>query len=297
MSGTRGSRLPDDGEHADIRVWWRVYERHHAEIQGRLRDAAGRIPGFAALVRATPPDAAAREDAESFEHQRRTVQSGDYAPYVASLHERGAQYARAGIEFSAWFELTATFRREALEFMLAELDGDQLVAGLRGLNRWIDLALTAIGEAYLRTKEEIITQQQRAIRELSTPVLQLRDRLLILPVVGVVDTQRARQLTEDLLRAIRDRRARLVVMDITGVPIVDSKVANHFVQTVEAARLMGATVIMTGISAEIAQTLVTIGADLRHVRTLGDLQSGLEEANRILGFKVVRVEDLVSGAT
>ncbi len=97
-----------------------------------------------------------------------------------------------------------------------------------------------------------------------------------------VDTQRARNLTEQLLDAIRARRAKVVVMDITGVPIVDSKVANHFAQTVEAARLMGATVILTGISPEIAQTLVTIGAELPGVRTLADLQAGLEAAHKLL---------------
>src|SRR5207248_5701002 len=110
----------------------------------------------------------------------------------------------------------------------------------------------------IRLSEQLRATQE-AIRELSTPVLQVRERLLILPIIGVIDTQRARQLTEQLLRSIRANRAKVVVIDITGVPVVDTPVANHLVQTVEASRLMGATVIITGLSAEIARTLVTLG--------------------------------------
>ena len=140
-------------------------------------------------------------------------------------------------------------------------------------------------------REKVVRLQQEVIRELSTPVLQLREGLLILPVIGMIDTQRARQLTEALLRAIRANRARMVVMDITGVPAVDSKVANHLLQTVQAARLMGASVIVTGLSAEVAQTLVTIGVDLSKLTTLSDLQSGIEEADRMVSYKVSKLEE------
>ncbi len=133
-----------------------------------------------------------------------------------------------------------------------------------------------------------VQQQEEAIRRLSTPVLQVRERLLILPIIGVLDTRRARQLTEQLLRGIRDKRAKVVVVDITGVPTIDSKVANHLVQTVEASRLMGASVIITGMSSEIAQTLVTLGVDLSKVNAVGDLQGGIEEAERLLGYEVLR---------
>ncbi|HZN62486.1 MAG TPA: STAS domain-containing protein [Planctomycetota bacterium] len=148
-----------------------------------------------------------------------------------------------------------------------------------------------VAVGFVQERERIIRQQQEAIRELSTPVLQVRERLLILPIIGVVDAQRARQLTEQLLRGIRSNRAKVVVIDITGVPSVDSKVANHLVQTVEASRLLGATVIVTGLSSEIAQTLVTIGVDLAKMKTVGDLQGGIEEAERLLGYKVTQVAE------
>src|SRR5437867_2507698 len=144
-----------------------------------------------------------------------------------------------------------------------------------------------VAVGFVQERERTIREQQEAIRELSTPVLQVRERLLILPIIGVIDPQRARQLTEQLLRGIRTNRAKVVVLDITGVPYIDSAVANHLVQTVEAARLLGATVIVTGLSPEIAQTLVNIGVDLGKMNTVGDLQGGIEEAERLLGYRVV----------
>jgi len=152
-----------------------------------------------------------------------------------------------------------------------------------------------VGVSFVQERERIIREQQEAIRELSTPVLQVRERLLILPIIGVIDPQRARQLTEQLLRGIRSNRAKVVVIDITGVPAVDSTVANHLVQTVDASRLLGATVIVTGLSAEIAQTLVTSGVDLARMKTVGDLQGGIEEAERLLGYEIIRPVNLKSG--
>jgi rsbT co-antagonist protein RsbR len=150
---------------------------------------------------------------------------------------------------------------------------------------------TTVAVGFVQERERVIRQQQEAIRELSTPVLQVRERLLILPIIGVVDSERARQLTEQLLRGVRSNRAKVVVMDITGVPSVDATVANHLVQTVEASRLLGATVIVTGLSPEIAQTLVTIGVDLTKMNTVGDLQGGIEEAELLLGYKVLNVRE------
>ena len=147
-----------------------------------------------------------------------------------------------------------------------------------------------VAVSFVQERERIIRQQQDAIQELSTPVLQVRERLLILPIIGVIDPQRARQLTEQLLRGIRSNRAKVVVVDITGVPSVDATVANHLVQTVDASRLMGANVIVTGLSSEIAQTLVTIGVDLSKINAVGDLQGGIEEAERLLGYTVTTPE-------
>ena len=149
-----------------------------------------------------------------------------------------------------------------------------------------------VAVSFVQERERVIRDQQEAIRELSTPVLQVRERLLILPIIGILDAPRARQLTEQLLKGIRAHRAKVVVIDITGVPDVDQAVANSLVQTVDASKLMGASVIITGLSSEIAETLVTIGVDLSKMDTVGDLQEGIEEAERLLGYKVVRTDDV-----
>ncbi|HYP46714.1 MAG TPA: STAS domain-containing protein [Propionibacteriaceae bacterium] len=160
------------------------------------------------------------------------------------------------------------------------------------LNRMLDAYEPAanriantVAVSFVEERERVIRQQQDSIRELSTPVLPVRERLLVLPIIGVLDTERARQLTEQLLDAIRAHRAKVVVIDVTGAPEVDEAVANHLVRTVDASRLMGAGVIITGLSPKIAQTLVTIGVDLSKMNTIGDLQGGLEEAERLLGHR------------
>lgn len=166
------------------------------------------------------------------------------------------------------------------------------------LNRVLDeyepaanrIAVT-VGVSFVQERERVIRQQQSAIRELSTPVLKVREQLLILPIIGALDTARARQLTEQLLGGIRTNRAKVVVIDITGVPAIDAMVANHLVQAVRASRLMGAHVIISGLSAEIAQTLVNLGVDLSMMQSVGDLQGGIEEAERQLSYAVTRVSD------
>src|SRR5262249_40404128 len=126
------------------------------------------------------------------------------------------------------------------------------------------------------------------IRELSTPALQVRDRLLILPIVGALDAVRARQLIDHLLEAIRTHRAKVVVIDVTGVPLIDTAVANYLAQTVQASRLMGGHVIFTGLWGEIVGALVALGADLSTMETMGDLQEGIAAAERLLGYEVKR---------
>ena len=166
------------------------------------------------------------------------------------------------------------------------------------LNRVLDayepaanrIAVT-VGVSFVQERERVIRQQQLAIRELSTPVLKVRDQLLILPIIGALDAGRARQLTEQLLNGIRENRAKVVVVDITGVPAIDMPVANHLVQAIRASGLMGARVIITGLSAGIAQTLVDLRVDLSMMQSVGDLQGGIEEAERQLSYAVTRTGD------
>lgn len=286
-----GAFTPD--EQQGLRDFWEVYQAHYEEVSDELRAGFSDHPEIGPLLQSMSAEQLAEQGRISQENLRRAIVDGDWQPYLTRLREQGSTYARAGLSFSTWFELVGAFRGYLTPHLVSTYadQTDRLLSTLDGMDRFVDLAMAAIGEEYVRSKQEVILKQQAAIRELSTPVLQVRQGLLLLPLVGLVDTNRAQQLTESLLHAIRDLRARMAVIDITGVPIVDTQVANHLVQTVDAARLMGAEVLVTGISAEIAQTLVRLETDLAgRIRTLATLQDGIEEGNRHLGYRLVRTE-------
>jgi rsbT co-antagonist protein RsbR len=198
----------------------------------------------------------------------------------------------------SWYLAAYRFYLDAVAACLRDTTVD--VADVRAMYRalakvlFLDLGLAI--DSYVFERDRTIRAQQRELEELSTPVLQLREGMLILPIIGMLDSRRAQQLTEQLLQAIRARRGKVVVLDVTGVAAVDSRVANHLIQTVDAARLMGATAIVTGVSPEVAQTLVGLGIGLGNVTTVADLQGGIDEADRLLGLRVVRVDEApVSG--
>lgn len=275
-----------------LRDYWQVYEAHRDEVNAEITKIAAAHPEFSALMRSMNAQQLAEQDRRTWELQRRAVLDGEWEPYLADLETQGATYAQMGIGFAAWFELISEFRKLLVPHLHTAYgtDSRRFIAAVNAMDDSIDAAMAAIGNAYLHMKERLISQQQVALQELSTPVLQVRDRLLILPIIGVIDTQRARQITESLLRAIRANRAKVAVLDITGVPAVDTKVANHLAQTVEAARLMGTKAIVSGLSAEVAQTLVTLGIDLSKIDTVADLRSAIEASDRLLDVSMAAQE-------
>jgi rsbT co-antagonist protein RsbR len=216
---------------------------------------------------------------------------GDYGmDYVAQRLELGLIYSRAGLDLQVFLGAFHHLLKTVGTAVIQRFDKSATEAfqNFMSLKKVAFMDLGIITDVLMFERQRVIRQQQDAIRELSTPVLQIRDRMLLLPIIGVIDTHRARMITENLLTEIRDNRAKVVVMDITGVATIDSKVANHLLQTVSAARLMGATVIVTGLSADVAQSLVALGIDLGKLRTIGDLQGGLEEAEQLLGYRVTQ---------
>jgi rsbT co-antagonist protein RsbR len=216
---------------------------------------------------------------------------GDYGgKYVANRLRVGTVHEHIGLA-PRWYLGMYAFYLRAIANRLVEAFASDPKKAMKLFLSMIKLAfldMTLAINTYIYARESAMRRQQEAIRELSTPVLQIRDRLLLLPIVGVIDSQRAQLITEGVLRAIRASRAKIVVMDVTGVATIDSRVANHLLQTVGAARLMGATVIVTGLSAEVAQSLVGLGIDLSQLNTVGDLQGGIEEGERLLGYRVVQ---------
>ncbi|MGJ0485843.1 MAG: protoglobin domain-containing protein [Methylomicrobium sp.] len=216
--------------------------------------------------------------------------------YIEDRLKIGAVHERIGLPMKAYLGMYNFYLRNVAN-RLFDAYTDEPAKALRAYLSllkvvFLDMGLTI--DTYINRREQLIGKQQEAMRELPTPVLQVRDRLLILPIVGVLESYRAHQLTQQLLECIGETRAKVAIMDITGVPLVDSKVANHLLQTISAARLMGATVILTGLSPQIAQALVAIGVDLSNVKTTVDLQSGLEQAERLLGYRLVPIGENTS---
>lgn len=134
--------------------------------------------------------------------------------------------------------------------------------------------------AQLDQKLVIIEHQQQAISQLSTPVLQLAHDVVAMPIIGVIDSQRSEQIMERLLTEVSSRRARYVLLDITGVEMVDTRTADHFVKVARSVELLGATCVITGVRPAVAQTLVAIGADMRTLTTMANIGEGLSECIR-----------------
>jgi rsbT co-antagonist protein RsbR len=268
-----------------LRDFWNVYEAHYEEINEESRGSFVDDPEFGPLMRATSPEQMAEQSLESRAWLTRAIVEGRWIEYVAYVEQMGATYANMGITFGGWFRVMGAVRPSIRHHLFAEFraDNPRLEKALGAMNGFFDLVMRVIGEQYLAARERTIRQQQDAIHQLSTPVLELSEGLLLLPIVGVVDSHRARQMTEQLLNAVREHRAKVVVVDITGVPAVDTMVANHLIQATEAARLLGAASIVTGLSAEVAQTMVKIGINLSGLNTVGNLRGGIVEANRIIG--------------
>ena len=266
---------------------------HLRQNRSQLREEWARRIAEAQLLTAMSPEEIFSEATSVYDNYVEVLETGSVEAlqdYARNLSER---IIPRGVETDEVLGIVLLLRD-----VLARSLFEKYQADFDLLNRVLDAYEPAanriantVGVGFVQERERIIRQQQEAIRELSTPVLQVRERLLILPIIGVLDSQRARQVTEQLLRGIRSNRAKVVVVDITGVPTVDSTVANHLVQTVEASRLMGASVIITGLSSEIAQTLVTIGVDLSKMTAVGDLQGGIEQAERLLGYEVSKGEE------
>ncbi|WP_437778338.1 PAS domain-containing protein [Sorangium sp. So ce1097] len=131
-------------------------------------------------------------------------------------------------------------------------------------------------EDELKSRIEIIELQQKVIRDLSTPIIEVWDGVLTLPMVGVVDSKRAADVMDDLLAAIADKRARFAILDLTGVEVVDTKTASYLIELVRAIRLLGAEGVITGIRPNVAQTMVSLGLDLSGIATVGNLRAGLK---------------------
>jgi len=173
-------------------------------------------------------------------------------------------------------------RRDGTEFPIDLSVSEIEVSGKR---RFVGI-LRDISER--KEAEATIEAQQRSLLELSTPAIQFMNGVVLMPLVGAIDAERATQLITRLLETVSECEANVTILDVTGVPVIDTDVARHLLKAVAAARMLGSEVILTGIKPSGAQTLVQLGVDLSQVTTKGSLKTGVEEALRLQGVRLMR---------
>ncbi|MFN9476226.1 STAS domain-containing protein [Acidovorax sp.] len=167
-------------------------------------------------------------------------------------------------------------------------DGVQLASAFWALTTLVDSMAQYMATTFQRAREEIITRQQEELLELSTPVVKLWEGVLAVPMIGTLDSNRTQVVMETLLQKIVDTGSELAIIDITGVPTVDTLVAQHLLKTVTAIRLMGADCIISGIRPQIAQTIVHLGIDLQGISTKASLADALSLALQRTGWRITR---------
>jgi rsbT co-antagonist protein RsbR len=174
-------------------------------------------------------------------------------------------------------------------------NADELFSEVVKVNDFIDKLALHTTDSYIHGRDQIISRQQEEMLELSTPVVTLWDGIVALPLIGTLDSARTQVVMESLLQAIVQTNSRFAIIDITGVPTVDTLVAQHLLKTITAARLMGAECIISGIRPQIAQTIVHLGINLQDVITKSKLADAFRLALERSGRKIVRQEKPTEG--
>ena len=207
--------------------------------------------------------------------------------YVQDRLRVGAAHERIGLSpkwyLGAYRQYLSLLRTK----LLADFDAEQAALAGQSLERIVFFDMSIAIDTYIAANVETIGRHQHAIRELSTPVIRVHDRILLMPLVGTVDSLRASQIMETLLVRVVEEKARYVIIDIAGVPVVDTKVADSLVKTTSAVRLLGAETILTGISPPIARTIVQLGVEIVNMHTRARLQEGIELALKLAGKVIV----------
>jgi rsbT co-antagonist protein RsbR len=212
--------------------------------------------------------------------------SGVHQVLDALSRSRAAQGQTAG-DTSAFVLAAKKPLFAALQRRLGS-DAAQLVAVLWSISSLVDKLAQRTVNTYQQSREDIIRRQQQELLELSTPVIKLWDGVLAVPMIGTLDSNRTQLVMETLLQQIVETESTLAIIDITGVPTVDTLVAQHLLKTVSAIRLMGADCIISGIRPQIAQTIVHLGIDLQGITSKATLADALSVALQRTGYRVIR---------
>lgn len=186
------------------------------------------------------------------------------------------------------------FRRVITEYILKQseqVDTDYFSEILREVDGWVDPIINRLINEYSGSWEHIVSLQRVALQELSAPLIPVMENITIMPLIGTIDTERAKLIMENLLDGVIKHNAEVVLIDITGVPVVDTMVAHHIIQAAEAVRLIGSRCILVGIRPEIAQTIVNLGIDLGKFPTKSSLRKGFETALELTNRRIEETQN------
>ena len=213
----------------------------------------------------------------------------DSCPLAEFARTLSADLAKKGIKPVDTALYVVTLKNILNQHLVQALTGSSgdLAACLYALDFVLDRLSLLTFEAYVEAREKVIVQQSLSLLELSTPVVLLWNNVLMLPLVGVIDTVRARHFTERMLEAITFHEATVTIIDVTGVPVFDTSVARHIMKAIDAAQLLGSRIVMTGISPEGAQTLAKLNISFNNVISRATLRAGVAEALKMVGRRVV----------
>lgn len=225
------------------------------------------------------------------------LEAEPWAGLRAALEEVTHERVERGVSPSEMATFVLAMKQPVFARLRQKLEAapDKLIEEITEFSRLLDAVAMHTNEHFIAERDQIIERQRTEMMELSTPVVQLWDRVLTIPLIGTLDSVRAQEVMENLLNSIVEESAEVVIVDITGVRVVDTQVAQHLLRTAAAVRLMGAEAIISGISPKIAQTMVELGVDVGEVTTRPTIRAALSDAFRKVGFSIERRGDADRG--
>lgn len=286
----------DEAEVASRRQFFRLTDEDLRRLTG-LRPFAEKVTDaivedFYALLLSHPDTLSFFGDEATIRRVKRTQREyfmGLFAgrcdiAYVEDRLRVGAAHERIGLApkwyLGAYRQYLDLIHQKLVDEGLAPEQLHQAFASIQRIV-FFDVALAI--DTYIAASLDALGRHQAAIRELSTPVIRVYERVLLLPLVGAIDSHRAHQVMESVLLHIVEAQAKCIIIDIAGVPVVDTRVADHLLKTTAAVRLLGAQTILTGITAQVARTIVQLGVDVSSMHTVSRLSDGIELALGMVG--------------
>jgi rsbT co-antagonist protein RsbR len=218
--------------------------------------------------------------------------TAEWSAVKSMLSELSASRARLGSSPSETASFVLSFKQPLFQQLHKEFGSDHNLAKMIwDLSLLIDDLALVTTEAFQKTRDDIIRRQQKDIMEMSTPVIKMWEGIVAVPLIGTLDSARTQIVMENLLQKIVDVGAKIAILDITGVPTVDTQTAQHLIKTVSATRLMGAECIISGIRPQIAQTIVHLGIDIQDIITRATMEDALREAMARVGWYSLKESD------